>query len=63
VPKAGATLTAEQLMEHCRDQIAGYKCPKSVEFRDKPLPQSGAGKVLKRDLREPYWIGFTKAVN
>jgi long-chain acyl-CoA synthetase len=63
VPKAGASLTAEQVMEHCHEQIAGYKCPKSVEFRDTPLPLSGAGKVLKRDLREPYWKGFTKAVN
>jgi long-chain acyl-CoA synthetase len=63
VPKAGANLTAEQVMEHCHEQIAGYKCPKSVEFRDTPLPLSGAGKVLKRELREPYWKGFTKAVN
>jgi long-chain acyl-CoA synthetase len=63
VPKAGAGLTPDRVLEHCREQIAGYKCPKSVEFRDTPLPLSGAGKVLKRDLREPYWKGFTKAVN
>jgi long-chain acyl-CoA synthetase len=63
VPKAGALLTAEQVIERCREQIAAYKCPKSVEFRSKPLPLSGAGKVLKRELREPYWKGFTKAVN
>jgi long-chain acyl-CoA synthetase len=63
VPKRGANLTAEAVMEHCRGQIAGYKCPRSVEFRDTPLPLSGAGKVLKRELREPYWKGFTKAVN
>ena len=63
VPKRGANLTAEDVMEHCRGQIAGYKCPRSVEFRDTPLPLSGAGKVLKRELREPYWKGFTKAVN
>ena len=59
----GTALTAEQVIAHCREQIAGYKCPKSVDFRDKPLPLSGAGKILKRDLREPYWKGFTKAVN
>jgi long-chain acyl-CoA synthetase len=47
----------------CREQIAGYKCPRSVDFRDTPLPLSGAGKVLKRELREPYWKGYTKAVN
>ena len=63
VPKPGARLTAEDVMEHCREQIAGYKCPRSVDFRDTPLPLSGAGKVLKRELREPYWKGFTKAVN
>ena len=63
VPKPGAILTAEEVLEHCRNQIAGYKCPRSVDFRDSPLPLSGAGKVLKRELREPYWKGFTKAVN
>jgi long-chain acyl-CoA synthetase len=63
VPKAGVSLTVEDVMAHCREQIAGYKCPKSVDFRDMPLPLSGAGKVLKRELREPYWKGYTKAVN
>ena len=63
VPKRGANLTAEAVLEHCRGQIAGYKCPRSVDFRDAPLPLSGAGKVLKRELREPYWKDFTKAVN
>ena len=57
------TLSDEEVLAHCRTQIAGYKCPRSVEFRNTPLPLSGAGKVLKRDLREPYWQGFTKAVN
>jgi long-chain acyl-CoA synthetase len=50
-------------MEFCKTLIAGYKCPRSVEISDKPLPLSGAGKILKRELREPYWKGFTKAVN
>jgi len=63
VARPGATLVAEEIMEHCRDLIAGYKCPRSVDFRDHPLPLSGAGKVLKRELREPYWRNFTKAVN
>ena len=52
---ATANLTAEAVIEHCRTRIAGYKCPRSVEFRDTPLPLSGAGKVLKRELREPFW--------
>jgi long-chain acyl-CoA synthetase len=63
VPKPGAELTPESVLEFCRSQIAGYKCPRSVDFRDTPLPLSGAGKVLKRELREPYWKGYTKAVN
>ena len=63
VPKRGAMLTDEQVLAHCREQIAGYKCPRSVDFRDAPLPLSGAGKILKRELREPYWRGYSKAVN
>ncbi|MNO02231.1 Long-chain-fatty-acid--CoA ligase [compost metagenome] len=51
-----------QIIEHCRRQIAGYKTPKSVEFRT-ALPLSGAGKVLKRDLREPFWAGKDRGVS
>ena len=57
VPRPGAKLTAEVVIEHCRTLIAGYKCPRSVEFRDTALPVSGVGKVLKRELREPFWEG------
>jgi len=45
------------LVAHCRADIAGYKVPKRIELRAEPLPKSGAGKVLKRELREPYWQG------
>jgi acyl-CoA synthetase (AMP-forming)/AMP-acid ligase II len=55
VPRAEASLTAEAVFAHCGEQIAGYKCPRSVEFRNTPLPVSGPGKVLKRELREPFW--------
>jgi long-chain acyl-CoA synthetase len=55
VPLEGAALTADAVIAHCRTQIAGYKCPRSVEFRDTPLPLSGARKVLKRELRKPFW--------
>jgi long-chain acyl-CoA synthetase len=47
-------VTDDDIKRHCRALIAGYKCPRSVEFRDS-LPLSGAGKVLKTELREPYW--------
>lgn len=52
---ADAIVTEDEIIEHARVSIAGYKVPKSVEFRDEPLPLSGALKVLKRALRDPYW--------
>ena len=50
-----APVTEEELLAHCRTAIAGYKVPKRLELRDEPLPKSGAGKVLKRELRAPFW--------
>ena len=55
VRAADAVVTEEEIIEHARVSIAGYKVPKSVEFRDEPLPLSCAMKVLKRALRDPYW--------
>ena len=51
-----------ELMAHCRSLIAGYKIPKTIELREEPLPKSGAGKVLKRELREPHWRGVEARV-
>ena len=51
------------LMEHCRTLIANYKCPRSIAFRNEPFPLSGAGKVLKTELRKPYWEGAERRVN
>ncbi len=54
VPKPGMQAPdADAIRTHCRALIAGYKCPRSVEFRD-ALPLSGAGKILKSELRAPY---------
>lgn len=53
----------EALIKHCRALIAGYKLPKSVSFQSDPLPLSGAGKVLKTELRKPYWEGRDRQVN
>jgi long-chain acyl-CoA synthetase len=55
VVRPGMTVTEDELIAHARTTIAGYKAPKSVEFRSEPLPLSGAMKVLKRELRAPYW--------
>ncbi|MGH6782888.1 MAG: AMP-binding protein, partial [Sphingomonadaceae bacterium] len=52
VPRAGAVVDDAALVAHCREHIAGYKCPRSIEWRSTPLPLSGAGKILKRELRE-----------
>jgi acyl-CoA synthetase (AMP-forming)/AMP-acid ligase II len=59
--KAGAEATADDLRNHCKTLIGGYKCPRSVDFVQ-ALPVSGAGKVLKTKLREPYWAGQTRQV-
>jgi long-chain acyl-CoA synthetase len=50
-------VTSEELVAHCRELIADYKVPKVIELRAEPLPKSGAGKVLKRELRAPFWEG------
>lgn len=63
VLKADETVTEEALIEHCRSAIANYKLPRSITFREEPLPLSGAGKVLKRDLRAPYWKDTGRQVN
>jgi acyl-CoA synthetase (AMP-forming)/AMP-acid ligase II len=62
VPKEGVEITAGELLEHCRAHIAGYKCPRSLDIHTDPLPMSGAGKILKRELRKPFWEGYTRQV-
>jgi acyl-CoA synthetase (AMP-forming)/AMP-acid ligase II len=59
----GKSVTEEELIIHCRERIAGYKLPKGFTFREEPLPLSGAGKVLKTELRKPFWEGQARQVN
>jgi fatty-acyl-CoA synthase len=59
---AGASATESDLIEHCRDRLAHYKCPTSVEFRDE-LARTATGKLQKFKLRAPYWEGREKKVN
>ncbi len=61
VRKPGQDVSVEELMAHCKPLIANYKCPRSVDFAD-ALPLSGAGKVLKTKLREPFWKDRERAV-
>jgi long-chain acyl-CoA synthetase len=56
-------VSEDELVRHCRESIAGYKVPKRIELRAEPLPKSGAGKVLKRVLRAPYWEGRESMVS
>ncbi len=61
--KDGEQISCDELIAHCHRLIAGYKCPRSIEFRREPFPLSGAGKVLKRELRARYWEGRSRQVN
>jgi long-chain acyl-CoA synthetase len=63
VPKPGVSVGADELIAHCRTLIAGYKVPRSVHVRSEALPKSGAGKILKKDLRAPFWAGRDRNVN
>ena len=54
--------TAEELVAHCRERLAGYKCPKRIEFVD-GLPRTATGKLQKFRLREPFWAGRDRQVN
>ena len=56
-------VTPEELIEFCRTQIAGYKLPKAISLSAEELPKSGPGKILKRELREPFWKGHDRKVN
>jgi long-chain acyl-CoA synthetase len=61
VLKPGAEVTGEEVMAHCHDLIAGYKCPRSVELRES-LPLSGTGKIQKNELRKPFWVGRSRNI-
>jgi len=58
----GATLTEADVIAYTRTKLAGYKCPKRVEFRSN-LARTATGKLQKFKLREPYWLGHEKKVN
>jgi long-chain acyl-CoA synthetase len=63
VPRANCTITAEAVIAHCKDQIASFKAPRSVEIRTTSLPLSAAGKILKTELRAPFWRDKDRGVN
>jgi acyl-CoA synthetase (AMP-forming)/AMP-acid ligase II len=61
VRSPGSSLTGEEITAFARQHLAGYKVPRSVDFTDE-LPRTGSGKLLKRQLRAPYWAGRTAQV-
>ena len=62
VPKPGTELTDQELIEWSRDRLAGFKRPRSIDFVD-AIPRNPSGKILKVQLREPYWAGRERQVN
>ena len=60
--KPGQAVDETALTTHCTALIATYKRPRSYEFRVEPLPLSGAGKILKTELRRPFWEGATRSI-
>ncbi|MDX2237194.1 MAG: fatty acid--CoA ligase [Hyphomonadaceae bacterium] len=62
VLRAGASATPAEIIAYARERIAGYKCPKSVDFIP-ALPRNPSGKILRRELRAPFWEGRTRQVN
>jgi long-chain acyl-CoA synthetase len=61
--KDGQSATEQDLIMHCRCLIGGYKCPRSIEFRNDPLPVTPVGKIRKNVLRDPYWEGRSRRIN
>lgn len=62
VLRGSASLTADEVILHCRKYIGGYKVPRRVTFLD-ALPRNASGKILKRVLREPHWAGQTRQIS
>ncbi|MBJ7401047.1 long-chain-fatty-acid--CoA ligase [Mycolicibacterium sp.] len=58
---AGAEVTPEELIAWCKEKLAGYKCPRSVDIFE-VLPRNPTGKLLKKDLRKPYWENRDRAI-
>jgi acyl-CoA synthetase (AMP-forming)/AMP-acid ligase II len=61
VLKPGMKTTEKELIDFCKEKLASYKKPQSIDFKD-DLPKSAQGKILRRELRDPYWKGYTRPI-
>lgn len=62
VPKPGTTIDADDVISWARERIAGFKAPKTIDIIE-ALPRNASGKILRKDLRAPYWAGRDRQVN
>lgn len=60
--KPNTEISPEEILSFCRERLAGFKCPKSIEFKG-PLPRTSSGKIQKNELRKPYWKGRDRAIH
>ena len=61
VRRGGDAMSEEQIIAYSREHLAGYKVPRSISFIDE-IPRNGSGKILKKELRTPYWAGHDRGV-
>ncbi|MFF5261586.1 long-chain-fatty-acid--CoA ligase [Actinomadura viridis] len=61
VPRPGASPAEEEILAYARERLAGFKRPRSVDFVE-ALPRNPSGKILKKDLRAPYWKGLGRTI-
>jgi acyl-CoA synthetase (AMP-forming)/AMP-acid ligase II len=62
VPKPGTVIDPDHVIAFARERIAGFKIPKSIDIIA-ALPRNASGKILRKDLRAPYWAGRDRLVN
>jgi fatty-acyl-CoA synthase len=60
--KPGQTLSQEELLTYLEGHLGKFKLPRLMEFLDGPLPKTGTGKILKREIREMFWVGKERRV-
>jgi acyl-CoA synthetase (AMP-forming)/AMP-acid ligase II len=62
VLKSNENATEEQIIEHCKKSLSGYKCPKAVAFWD-AIPKTIVGKILKKDIKAKFWEGRERSIS